>query len=64
MRTCKRICIADYTVRAENGDTLTLRRGEEYITLPERDGVVTVFSAFWVPVPAALFMGARVFTEV
>jgi len=62
MRTFERICIEDYTVRAENGDTLTLRRGEEYITSAERDGMVTVFSAFWVPVPAALFAGARVFT--
>ena len=62
MRTFERICIEDYTVRAENGDTLTLRRGEEYITSAERDGMVTVFSAFWVPVPAAPFAGARVFT--
>ena len=62
MRTFKRICIEDYTVRAENDDTLTLRRGEEYVTSPERDGVVTVFSAFWVNVPVSLFSGEREFT--
>jgi hypothetical protein len=63
MRTYKRICIEDYTVKADNGDTLTLLRGHEYITSAEReDGEVTVYSSFWVPVPRRLFAGSRLFT--
>lgn len=63
MTTFKRICLRDYTISAENGDTLTLTRGKEYITSRERAGLVTVFSSFWVPVPVDLFAGEVPFTR-
>jgi hypothetical protein len=62
METYNRICIEDYTVKAENGDILELSRGEEYLTSTERDGKVTVFSSYWVKVPAEIFAGAKLFT--
>ena len=64
MRTFKRICIQDYTLRAENGDTLELERGHEYITSSEHnDGTVTVFTNFWVRVSPQLFAGASIYTR-
>ncbi len=62
MQTFKRICIRDFELKAKNGDCLTLKRGKEYITSPEVDGEVTVFSNFWVKVPADIFAGAVEFT--
>ena len=32
MQTFKRICLKDYTVTAENGDSFTVKRGKEYLT--------------------------------
>jgi hypothetical protein len=63
VRTYRRICIEDYQLVAENGDTLVLTRGHEYITSDERDGAVTVFTKFWVNVPVRLFAGEKVFTD-
>jgi hypothetical protein len=64
MRTLNRICIEDYTITAENGDCLKLERGKEYLTSETKtDGTCTVFSNFWVPVPAKVFAGEKVFTE-
>ena len=62
METYNRICIEDYVVKAENGDILELYRGKEYLTSIERDGKVTVFSSYWVKVPAEIFAGAQRFT--
>lgn len=74
MKTYKRICIKDYKIEAENGDKLELKRGQEYITSeinesaaigpPPEEGMVVVFSNFWVPVPLSLFAGEVVFTEL
>lgn len=66
MRTYQRICLMDYTiVDEENGRTLTLKRGQEYLTTPERlGGTVTVFATFWASgVPISLFAGEVLFTE-
>ena len=63
MKTFKRICLEDWTLQAENGDTLVLKRGQEYTTSAENaDGEVTVFTSFWVSVPVRLFAGERIFT--
>ncbi len=63
MRTFYRICVEDHTLTAENGDTLILTRGKEYMTSAEHDdGTVTVFANFWTRVPASLFSGAHIFT--
>ncbi len=60
MRTYKRMCREDYTLTADNGDTLVLARGKEYMTSAEHDdGTVTVFAAFWARVPVSLFSGAH-----
>lgn len=63
METWNRVCIEDYSLTAENGDTLILKRGKEYTTSRVHDdGVtVTVFTNFWVPVPLRLFAGERRF---
>ena len=62
MRTYQRICIEDYAICAQNGDRAEVKRGQEYITSPERGGEVTVFGAFWVKFPSRLFAGERLFT--
>lgn len=62
MITFKRICIRDHRITAENGDTLRLERGKEYLTSAEKSGEVTVFSSFWVKVPVDLFAGEERFT--
>ena len=64
MKTFKRVCLEDWTLQAENGDTLDLKRGKEYITSTENeDGEVVVYTNFWVAVPARLFAGERLFTS-
>ena len=63
MKTFKRICIKDYELKAENGDTLNLKRGQEYTTSAEKDKKVVVFTAYWVAVPADLFAGEQEFTR-
>ena len=63
MKTYHRVCITDFTLTAKNGDTLSLKRGKEYLTSDvNKDGDVTVFTNFWVPVPVGLFAGERQFT--
>jgi hypothetical protein len=63
-QTFNRICLEDYPLVDEDDPTLTftLKRGKEYITSPERDGQVRVYSTYWVWVPATLFAGAKEFT--
>ncbi len=62
MTTFNRICIKDYEVTAENGDHFEVKRGQEYLTSPEKDSKVTVFSNFWVKVPVNVFAGEEKFT--
>ena len=62
METYNRICITDFELKAQNGDTLRLTRGKEYLTSSEKNGEVTVFTNFWVPVSVDLFAGERRFT--
>ena len=62
METYNRICIADFTLKAQNGDTLNLQREREYLTSKEENESVTVFTNFWVKVPASLFAGEVRFT--
>ena len=64
MRTFNRVCIRDYTVRSQEGESFTVWRGTEYLTsAASDDGLVTVFSSYWVPVPVTVFSGEQVFTE-
>ena len=61
--TFKRVCIRDYTIRDDDGETFTIKRAKEYTTSPERpDGTVRVYSQYWVDVPADIFAGAVQFT--
>lgn len=61
-KTFKRVCIKDYTVTDEEGTSFTVQRAKEYITSSERDGVVVVFSQYWVTVPVEIFAGEQQFT--
>ncbi len=72
MQTFNRICIKDWEIIADNGDTFKVERGKEYLTSavdrapsigPEPGkGCVIVFSNFWVPVPVDVFSGEIEFT--
>lgn len=64
MKTFNRICIEDYILVADNNDTLKLKRGTEYLTSQEKDGMVTVFTGYWVKVPVRLFAGEKPFTHI
>lgn len=57
MKTFKRVCIKSYTITDEEGQSLTIERQREYLTSPEEDGMVTVFSQYWVKVPVDIFAG-------
>lgn len=62
-QTFNRICLRDWSIEAQNGDRLDLKRGKEYLTsAPRPDGNVVVFSTFWVPVPLDVFGGEIQFT--
>ena len=64
MKTYKRICIKSHTITAENGDSQTIERGEEYITSDvDENSEVTVFSTFWVPFSVELFAGEVSYTQ-
>lgn len=73
MQTFKRICLKDYTVTAENGDSFTVKRGKEYLTSAVNEssalgpeaikGCVIVFADYWVPVPVSVFGGEIEFTK-
>jgi len=60
MKVFSRICLKDYTVEAQNGDKLELKRGREYTTSEENNDKVVVFSNFWVPVPVNIFGGEEI----
>lgn len=63
MKTWHRICIRDAVMEAENGDRQEIKRGQEYLTSAEKNGMVTVFSKFWVPFPVEYFAGEIPFTK-
>jgi hypothetical protein len=64
MKTFERICVKDYELTAANGDHFGIKQGEKVLTSDARDGVVTVFKSFWVPVPIELFAAeAQPFTS-
>ena len=63
MKTFNRICIKDWSIEAENGDRQECKRGKEYLTSAEQDGVVVVFSGFWVSAPVGIFGGEQEFTK-
>lgn len=64
--TYQRICIEDYAVEGigydDKPDVAKVERGKEYITSPERDGKVTVYTRYWFKVPVTCFAGERRFT--
>lgn len=62
--TYKRICIEDYTVTDCEGKSVTLKRGQEYLTGEVGDGgTVLVFAGqYWPTVPASVLAGAVRFT--
>ena len=62
MTTYKRIVKKSWSIEAENGDRVDLKRGEEYITSASDDGLVTVFTTFWVQAPVAIFTAKERFT--
>lgn len=60
MKIFYRDCVKDFVLEALNGDRLELVKGKEYITSPiYEDKQVTVFTRYWVKVPAKLFKGER-----
>ena len=62
MRTYNRICIKDVEV-VDGKKRLKLKRGQEYCTSEEKDGLVVVFTSYWATVPVEWFAGEQVFTE-
>ncbi len=62
MITYKRICIKDWYLNMSDGNRVELKRGTEYITSEEADGIVTVFSTIWLKVPVKIFAGEVRFT--
>jgi len=54
------ICIEDFCPAPDEDATFVLKRGKEYIIGPVReDGLVRVFSRYWVNVPARLFVAPQ-----
>ena len=62
METFNRICIKDYNIKDKRGNKFDLKRGKEYLTSRDEDGLVMVFSNYWVKVPVELFAGEIKFT--
>jgi hypothetical protein len=60
MKTFTRVCIKDFEIVDLGDRKLTLKSGEQYLTSEEKDGMVMVFTTFWVTVPAALFSYERI----
>lgn len=59
MKTYKRVCLKDYDLTQD----LKLERGKEYLTSEVEDGMVTVFTRYWIDVPVGVFTGEIKFTE-
>ena len=62
MKTMKRVCIKDHTVTDAEGTSFTIQRAKEYTTSVEKDGMVLVFSRYWVTVPVSIFAGEVAYT--
>ncbi len=60
-KTLQRICIKTETFFDKENE-FTLERGKEYITSPESNGQVIVYSTFWFRAPISLFAGEVEFT--
>ena len=69
METFNRICIKDYEIKDDYGNSARVERGKEYITSavnsapqlgpkPQR-GYVIVFANFWFSVPIEHFAGEQ-----
>jgi hypothetical protein len=59
LKVFNRVCIKDYTVTDQEGTSFTVERARSYITSPEKDGTVMVFSRYWITVPVEIFAGER-----
>jgi len=67
MKTYRRICLRDYSLTDDSGNTASVVRGEEYMTSEVNDapaigpdavpGHVIVFTNYWFPVPVDIFGG-------
>ena len=73
MKTFNRICIKDHTITDKQGTSFTIEGGKEYLTSAVNgaraahgpsaaEGMVTVFSKYWVSVPVDIFAGEQKFT--
>lgn len=59
MHTYYRTCRKRYEITAQNGDHFELNRGDRVLTSDvNKNGEVTVFKSFWVPVPLSYFKRA------
>lgn len=59
MKTFRRVCLHDHTV-VEGDKSFALKRGTDYLTSREEDGVITVFTGpYWIAcVPVEWFGGS------
>jgi hypothetical protein len=56
----ERTCIEFWSITAQNGDHFETVPGKDYTTSTDwEDGSCTVFTGFWVRVPARCFTGKR-----
>lgn len=53
------LCVEDFCPNPDEDATFVLKRGQEYTIGQARDGVVRVFSRYWVDVPARLFVARQ-----
>jgi hypothetical protein len=52
----ERMAIRDWAIQASNGDRQEVHKGQSYTTTQRvKDGMVTLFNRFWVPVPLSVF---------
>jgi len=64
MKTFNRVCIKDYSIVDQEGNTATVEKGKKYLTSNvNSDGEVKVFSKFWVFFPFELFTVGEIFTD-
>ena len=72
MQTFKRICLNNYSISDNNGNTLSIEKGKEYITSGINNAPaigpssvknhVIVFTNVWGPVPIECFSAGTEFT--
>ena len=52
MKVLERLCIKDWSIEDQEGNRFDLEKGKTYTTAAEpKNGFITVFSNYWVPVP-------------